>query len=40
MFDSISDIDVFDFFDPGFDLDGIDACFRGNLDLSFPTTLQ
>ena len=40
MFDSVSDIDVFDYFDPDFDLEGIDACLQGNLDLSFPTTLQ
>ncbi|EPE32905.1 hypothetical protein GLAREA_05917 [Glarea lozoyensis ATCC 20868] len=37
MFDSLTDIDLFDMFDPNFDLNGIDAALQGNLDLSFPT---
>jgi hypothetical protein len=37
LFDSISDLDLFRMFDPSFDLNSIDACLEGNLDLSFPT---
>ncbi|EED18665.1 fungal specific transcription factor, putative [Talaromyces stipitatus ATCC 10500] len=36
---SVSDIDVFDMFDPNFGLDNIDAVFRSNLDLSTPMYL-
>lgn len=37
MFDYLTDVDLFDMFDPNFDLNGIDAALQGNLDLSFPT---
>jgi hypothetical protein len=37
LFDAVSDLDLFGMFDPSFDLNGIDACLEGNLDLSFPT---
>ena len=37
VFDAVSDVDLFGMFDPRFDLNGIDACLEGNLDLSFPT---
>lgn len=40
IFDVVSDVDLFDMFDPTFDLNGIDACLQGNLDLSFPTHFQ
>lgn len=40
LFDSISDMDLFGMFDPTFDLNTIDACFGGNLDLSFPSNFQ
>lgn len=36
---SISDIDVFDMFDPNFGLENIDAVFQSNLDLSMPMYL-
>jgi hypothetical protein len=36
----MQDFDVFELFDPNFDLDGIDACLGGNLDLSFHTSFQ
>jgi hypothetical protein len=32
----VSDIDVFDMFDPNFGLENIDAVFQSNLDLSMP----
>ena len=38
-FDEMSGLDVFEMFDPDFDLDGIDAFLEGNLDLSFPANL-
>lgn len=31
-------MDVFGMFDPNFDLNVIDACLEGNLDLSFPSS--
>lgn len=34
-----SGLDIFEMFDPNFDLDGIDAALEGNLDLSFPADL-
>lgn len=40
IFDAVSDVDLFSMFDPTFDLNGIDACLEGNLDLSFPTHFQ
>ncbi|PCH07219.1 Transcription factor [Penicillium occitanis (nom. inval.)] len=36
---SVSDIDVFDMFDPNFGLENIDAVFQSNLDLSMPMYL-
>ncbi len=33
-------VDPFDMFDPGVDLDVIDACLEGNLNLAYPTLLQ
>jgi hypothetical protein len=36
---SVSDIDVFDMFDPNFGLENIDAAFQNNLDLSMPMYL-
>ncbi|EEA24879.1 hypothetical protein TMatcc_007978 [Talaromyces marneffei ATCC 18224] len=36
---SISDIDVFDMFDPNFGLENVDAVFQNNLDLSMPMYL-
>lgn len=33
------EFDVFELFDPNFDLGEIDACLGGNLDLSFHTNL-
>ena len=38
-FNEMPGLDVFEMFDPSFDLDGIDACLEGNLDLSFPINL-
>jgi hypothetical protein len=32
-------LDPFEMFDPGFDLNGIDACLEGNLDLGAPMSL-
>ncbi|KAL3418930.1 fungal specific transcription factor [Phlyctema vagabunda] len=32
LFDSVSNLDIFGLFDPGFDLVGVDACLEGNLD--------
>ncbi|EXJ73418.1 uncharacterized protein A1O5_03178 [Cladophialophora psammophila CBS 110553] len=39
-FSEMPELDPFEMFDPEFDLDVIDACLEGNLDLSFPTNLQ
>lgn len=36
LFLSFPDIDVFNGFDPGFDLGNVDAVLQGNLDLSLP----
>lgn len=36
---SVSEIDVFDMFDPNFGLENIDAVFQSNLDLSMPMSL-
>lgn len=36
---SVSDIDLFDMFDPNFGLENIDAVFQSNLDLSMPMYL-
>jgi len=36
MFDCIMDIDLFDMFDPAFDLDGFDARLESNLNPAFP----
>jgi hypothetical protein len=36
----MQDFDVFELFDPNFDLGEIDACLGGNLDLSFHTNFQ
>lgn len=36
-FQSIPEFDLFDMFDPEFDLDTIDACLEQNLDLGIPT---
>lgn len=33
-------VDPFEMFDPGVDLDVIDACLEGNLNLAYPTLLQ
>ena len=38
-FGEMSGLDIFEMFDPDFDLDGIDAFLEGNLDLSFPANL-
>ena len=38
-FDEMLGLDVFEFFDPDFDLDSIDAFLEGNLDLSFLANL-
>jgi hypothetical protein len=40
IFDSLTDVDLFDMFDPTFDLNGVDAALQGNLDLSFPTQFR
>jgi hypothetical protein len=40
IFDSISDIDLFNLFDPAFDLDGFDACLGGSLNPAFPINFQ
>ena len=40
LLDSISDLDLFGMFDPAFDLNGVDACLEGNLNLSCPTHFQ
>jgi len=37
---AVSQHDWFDYFSPSFDLDGVDAYFEGNLDLSFPATFH
>lgn len=36
---SVSDIDIFDMFDPNFGLENVDAVFQSNLDLSMPMHL-
>jgi len=36
----LPDFDVFELFDPDFNLDGVDACLGSYLDLSFPPQLQ
>jgi len=38
-FTEMPEIDPFEMFDPTFDLDGIDACLEGSLDLSIPMEL-
>lgn len=40
VFTEMPDLDVFGMFDPNFDLNAIDACLQGNVDLSFPTNLM
>lgn len=34
----LSDIDLFGYFDPGFDLGAVDAALEANLDMGFPQT--
>jgi hypothetical protein len=40
IFDPINEVDLFEMFDPAFDLDGFDACLEGNLNPAFPTSFQ
>ena len=40
LFTEMPGLDPFEMFGPDFDLDVIDACLEGNLDLAFPTNLQ
>ncbi len=40
LFTEVPELDPFEMFNPDFDLDVIDACLEGNLDLAFPTNLQ
>lgn len=38
-FTEMPQLDPFKMFDPGFDLNGADTCFEGNLDLGAPMGL-
>lgn len=40
IFGFTPDIDLFEMFDPAFDLDGFDAYLEGNLNPAFPTNFQ